>query len=175
MIFSNLLLFKNLTSNITYMNREELKQKLREKLHGFKNKRTSNNSKDTTNTYEQTNNINNMPIKQKKKLMADAKKEIAKLKEDTRITPHIKELYSSVVKEFNKIKIPSPIELLNNPELAKQKFKEYLVDLIESCKKNNIQKEIFIELYLNSTYTKYHVELLGREVVPEKLRDLLNF
>jgi hypothetical protein len=58
--------------------------------------------------------------------------------------------------------------------LAASKLKEYYVSLIEKCKTENIPKECFIKDYLNSLYTEYHVCTLGRDVVPEKLRNDLN-
>jgi hypothetical protein len=92
-----------------------------------------------------------------------------------KVEPVMDELYEKVCLDFkdSNISIPKPIELLNNPNKAKDKFKEYLENVIETCKKNAVPKESFIKDYLNSSYTKYYVGVLGREIIPEKLSLLI--
>ena len=92
-----------------------------------------------------------------------------------KVTPKMNELYEKVCLDFkdSNISIPKPVELLNNPNTSKDKFKEYLENVIETCKKNAIPRESFIKDYLNSSYTKYYVEVLGREIIPEKLSQLI--
>jgi hypothetical protein len=92
-----------------------------------------------------------------------------------KVTKRMSELYETVCLDFKEsnITIPKPIELLNNPNLSKEKFKEYLENIIEVCKTNNVSKESFVNDYLNSSYTKYHIEVLGRQIIPEKLSSLI--
>jgi len=143
--------------------KEELRQKLRDKINGKRNQRLPTGVADDNKK---------VPMTQKKynKLLAEATKELTQLKTDDRVTPAMNELYENTCKTFSDIKVPTPSELLNNPELAKSKFKEYLVGLIDMCKQNNVPRETFISKYLNSLYTEYHVVTLGIDVVPEKLQ-----
>lgn len=92
-----------------------------------------------------------------------------------KITPKMNELYEKVCLDFkdSNISVPKPVELLNNPNMSKDKFKEYLENVIETCKRNAISRESFIKDYLNSSYTKYYIEVLGREIIPEKLSLLI--
>jgi len=149
------------------LSKEDLRQKLRDKISGKRNQRMPTSIADETKK---------VPMTQKKynKLVAEATKELATLKEDGRVSPLMTEFYNLTCKKYDKIKIPTPSELLDNPELAKTKFKEYLVDLIDTCKQKNIPREMFIKEYLNSLYTEYHVCILGIDVVPEKLRENLD-
>ena len=90
-------------------NREELRRRLREKISNKRQPKQQVNQK----TYN--------------KMMEELATEMKKMNEDERITPKMLELYDKVSKKFDKIKVPSPLELLNNQELGKQKFKEYLI------------------------------------------------
>jgi allophanate hydrolase subunit 1 len=138
------------------LTREDIRMKLRSKLRGFKNHVPVNKQKVTQKEYD--------------KLINDAKNELTKLQQDERITPEIMLLYKKVNDQFKNIEIPSPLQLLNGPEIGKQKFIEYLSKLIEMCKENNITRERFVKDFLNSDYTNYHIAVLGIEIVPEKLR-----
>jgi len=152
------------------LTKEELRQKLRDKINGRKMQRMPSSQVDDA--------IKKKPVtkKQYNKLVSESSKEIkelAKLNEDSRVSPLMMGFYDLAVKTYNEIKIPSPIELINNVEDAKKNFKEYLVGLIDACKKSNVPRETFVSQYLNSLYTEYHVAVLGVEVVPEKLRSEL--
>jgi hypothetical protein len=134
----------------------EARMKLRAKLNSFKNHMPSNKQAVTEKEY--------------KKMMSEARKELRNLQEDPRVTPRMMELYQKVSQEYTQVKIPSPIELLNNQDDAKEKLREYFASLIEKCKQLNVTKEKFISDYLNSSYTEYYVTVLGSEVIPETLR-----
>lgn len=99
--------------------------------------------------------------------------ELKKINEDPRITPKMKELYELALKTYDKTKVPSPLEMLNNVEIAREKFKLYVDALIKVCKKNNITREVFINDYLNGIYTDYFVTVLGIEIVPENIRSYI--
>lgn len=133
--------------------REELRQKLRNKIASKKQPKVQVNP----NEYKQ--------------MMKQMKEELAKMNSDERISPKMMDMYNKVSMTFAEIKVPSPLELLNNQELGKHKFKEYLCNLIKSCAEKNISKDIFIKDYLNSDYTHYHIAVLGKDVIPEKLRE----
>lgn len=133
--------------------RNELRRKLREKITGMRQPKKQ------------------VTQKTQNQMTSQLKTEIKKMSEDDRITKRMIELYAKVTDTYNKVKIPSPLELFNNQDLAKQKFKEYLSNLIKTCGENNIPKEKFISDYLNSEYTQYHVAVLGKDIVPDKLRD----
>jgi hypothetical protein len=134
----------------------EARMKLREKLKGFKNHVPANKQMVTEKEY--------------KKMMSEVRKELKNLQEDPRVTPRMMELYQKVSQEYTQVKIPSPVELLNNQEDAKEKLREYFASLIDKCKQMNITKEKFISDYLNSSYTEYYVNVLGSDVIPETLR-----
>lgn len=152
--------------------REELRLRLKQKISGFRNQRVPSSQIDESVPPNLTKK-KQVNQKQYNKLINEAKKELEKMNNDPRITPVMEELYEMSVKTYSKFTIPKPVELLNNVELATSKFKDYIVNLIDTCKKNNISKEVFIKDYLNSLYTDYHVAVLGKEIVPEKLRPLL--
>lgn len=108
-------------------------------------------------------------------MVNEAKTEIQKLQNDDRVTLKMIELYKKTCDEYKKITIPTPLEMLNNSEETRLKLREYYIALIDSCKKNNISQEKFIYEYLNSIYTKYHIEVLGIECIPDKLRSDIVF
>lgn len=111
--------------------------------------------------------------KEHKKMIAMLGTELKKINEDPRITPKMKELYELALKTYDKTKVPSPLEMLNNVEIAREKFKLYVDALIKVCKKNNITREVFINDYLNGIYTDYFVTVLGIEIVPENIRSYI--
>jgi len=156
------------------MNREELRKKLQNKLKGMKNNRTSKVT-DKEQVIDNTNMLKNMP--KSKKDLDNLKKEMNKMLNNTntvKVTALMESYYDLTVKKYDKIKIPTPQELLMNVEVAKNNFKDYLNALIDNCKEKNISKEVFIKDYLNSLYTEYHVVVLTIDVVPEKLRSQLS-
>jgi len=156
------------------MNREELRKKLQNKLKGMKNNRTSKVT-DKEQVIDNTNMLKNMP--KSKKDLDNLKKEMNKMLNNTntvKVTDLMESYYDLTVKKYDKIKIPTPQELLMNVEVAKNNFKDYLNALIDNCKEKNISKEVFIKDYLNSLYTEYHVVVLTIDVVPEKLRSQLS-
>jgi hypothetical protein len=138
------------------LSKAELKMKLRNKIASFKNHQPANRQAISEKEYN--------------KMMREAKLEMQKLQKDDRVKPRMIELYKKTCNEFKNVTIPTPIEMLNNPEDARIKLREYYTMLINSCRENNISREKFISDYLNSVYTQYHVEVLGIECVPEKLR-----
>lgn len=115
--------------------------------------------------------------KEYKKAMATLNTEFKKVNEDPRINKEMKTLYQQCITTYPNIKIPSPVELLNNAEAAAKNYEEYISTLLDTCKKQQITREKFIDDYLNGLYTQYYVTTLGIEIVPEKLRNLvkLNF
>ncbi len=134
----------------------ECRAKLRQKLKNFKNHQPANRQ----------------PINEKEynKMMREAKLKIQKLQNDERVTPKMIDLYKRTCNEFTGTTIPTPIEMLDNVDETRINLREYFQTLIENCKKNNVSREKFIADYLNSVYTKYHVEVLGIDVIPERLR-----
>jgi hypothetical protein len=138
------------------LKREELKKKLYSKISTMKFK----NNKIAVNP------------KQYGDIIKQVSTEIDKIKNDERITNRMSELYKMVKKELN-IDIPSPKELLHNIDLAKEKFKEYLKYIILYCKTENIKENIF-KKYINSIYTKYYIEVLTIDVIPEKIRKFID-
>lgn len=144
------------TTSEKKLTKQELRMKLRNKINSFKN--------------HMPGNMQIVTEKEYKKIMQETRREMKKLQEDERVTPKMMVLYEMVKSEFTQVNIPTPVEMLNNPEETRQKLKEYFSTLIEQCKKNNVSRESFIENYLNSNYTKYHIEVLGIDIIPEKLR-----
>lgn len=138
------------------LTRAEMKQKLRNKIASFKKHQPSNKQAITEKEYN--------------KMMNEAKLEMQKLQQDERVTPKMMELYKKTCDEYKQVVIPTPVEMLNNQDEAILKLREYYSTLINSCKKNNVSRDKFISDYLNSTYTKYHVEVLGINCVPDKIR-----
>ena len=111
--------------------------------------------------------------KEYKKAMSTLNSEFKKVNEDARITVQMKNLYQNCISTYSKITIPSPVELLNNVEIATKNYNDYISTLLATCKKNQVSKEKFVDDYLNSLYTQYYVTVLGLEVVPEKLREFI--
>ena len=140
------------------LTKEELRQKLRAKI------ASARQPQQKAVTQKQYNNM-----------MKTVKKEMNKFKQDDRVTDEMLLLYNKLNTEYKQVKVPSPSELLNNIELAKTKFKEYLKSLIEKCKEYNISQQKFEKDYLNSEYTRYMVIVVGLEIVPESLRSKINF
>jgi hypothetical protein len=138
------------------LTKAELKLKMKNKMASFKNHQPSNRQ----------------PISEKdyNKMMNEARHEIQNLQKDDRVTPRMIELYKKTCNEYKQVTIPSPLEMLNNQEEARSKLREYYGTLINNCKEMNISREKFVSDYLNSSYTKYHIEVLGIDCVPEKLR-----
>jgi hypothetical protein len=110
--------------------------------------------------------------KEYNKMVSGLNHELKKLNTDPRITPRMKELYERAVKTYDKLQIPSPLELLSHVEKATKKFHEFMTNMIATCKKNNIPREEFIDEYLNSLFSQYYVEVLGDDIVPENLRSM---
>lgn len=113
-----------------------------------------------------------MDAKQYSKLQKEIKEQIKQIKNDPRITDTMMLLHKKVIEEIREVEIPSPLELLNNQQLAREKFESWCFNLIDTCKKHNIPKEQFGKI-LNSTYTKYHIAVLGMDIVPERLRKFI--
>jgi len=139
------------------LTKEELRQRLRSKI----------------STMRTCNNKVQVNQKQYNQIMKQMNEELVKMKEDERITEKMQQLYQEVKETYKSIKVPTPKELLENMDLAKEKFKEYLTSLIDDCKKNGITPDKFKE-HLNNKYTEYHIEVLGREIIPEKLLPLIS-
>jgi hypothetical protein len=140
------------------LTREELRQKLRAKI------ASARQPQQKAVTQKQYN-----------KMMKTVKSEMKKLKQDDRVTDEMLLLYDKLNNEYKQVKVPSPSEILNNIDLAKTKFKEYLKSLIDKCKEYNISQQKFEKDYLNSEYTRYMVMVAGLEIVPESLRSRINF
>lgn len=138
------------------LTKAEIRQKLRNKIASFKNHQPANRQAITEKEYN--------------KMMQKAKLEMRNLQKDERVTPRMIELYKKTCNEYKQVTIPNPLEMLNNQEESRTKLREYYGTLINNCKEMNVSREKFISDYLNSTYTKYHVEVLGIDCVPEKLR-----
>jgi len=136
-------------------NQDMLKKKLRDKIKTKRESRPSMNQKEYN------------------KMMNTLRKEMNETMKDERITEEMRMLYKKVRDEMVDIEIPTPEEIMKNSEIATEKFKEYLRGIVSYCKKNNITKEEFIEIYLNSNYVKYNVAVLGLEIIPEQLRGLV--
>lgn len=137
------------------LTREQIRQKLRNKIA---------NARQPLMTQKQYN-----------KMVKKSKKEMKKLKKDSRITDEMLLLYDKLNNEFTLSKVPSPSEILNNVELAKKEFTEYLRTLISKCKELDISQQTFEKDYLNSEYTRYLVMVAGMDIVPESLRSRINF
>jgi len=146
------------TTNKT-ISREDLQEKL-------KQRRDQSRKNDVMET------INNMSKKQHNKIQKDVKKQMKQMKEDPRITDEMIELHKKCMKELPNIEIPSPLELLNNQTLAKERFEAYINNLIKICMDKNLSKTKFIEM-LNSTYTTYNIKIFGLDIVPENLRQYI--
>ena len=87
--------------------REELKKRLRSKINGYK-KHQPPSMRVTPKEYS--------------KMMDQMKEELKKMNDDERITPKMTELYYKTKSTYNKVEIPSPLELLNNQDLGCQKY-----------------------------------------------------
>lgn len=146
-----------LGNNQKQPSRDELRARLRQKQEAARGGKNMNM------------NLNSMSKKQYNKLQKEVKQQIKQIKEDPRITDDMMLYHKKCLEELKDIEVPSPLELLNNEQLARGKFAQYLANLIKSCKEKNVPKEHFGSI-INSTYTQYHVKVFGIDIVPEKLR-----
>ena len=89
------------------------------------------------------NNTNKMSQKKYSKLQKEVKQQMKKMKEDPRITPEMILYHKKCIEEIPNFEIPSPLELLNNEQNAREQFNSYLSNTIKSCADNNIPKEQF--------------------------------
>lgn len=126
-------------------------------------------------------NNTRIPVSEKEhnKMVNQMKKEMTQLQNDPRITSKMTELYKQACKLYTtnnkkKMVIASPFELLKNETMAKQKFAEYLSTLLMTCKEKQIEQTEFVNTYLNSIYNKYHIEVLGIDIIPVKLQPFIN-
>lgn len=137
------------------VSREELLNRLKEKRAGLRQPKIQVSEKD----YKQA--------------MSSLTNEMKKVNEDSRITLQMKDLYQKTIVAYDKIKIPSPVELLNNVDTATKQFEQHINGMLAKCKHDKVSKEKFVDEYLNSLYTQYYISVLGLNVVPEKLRNLI--
>ena len=121
--------------NKTSSHREELKQKLKDRIN-------------------QNKQINNKPShKLKQKLEKDAKKEKQEVDNDPRVTHNMKHYFIKALRTYEGLDLANPVEILNNPEKYKLDYYKFSIDLL---KKNNGDSSV-----LNNPYCDYMKEVLG--------------
>jgi len=127
---------KSLQSEInTRSNRDELKQKLRDKI-------------------AETKNLNNRPSQQtKNKLEKDAKREKKEVDNDPRVTYVMKHLFIQALQKYPGMDLANPSEVLNNKEKYTLEYYKFSIQLL---KDNNNNPDI-----LDNHYCRYMKEVLG--------------
>jgi hypothetical protein len=127
---------KSLQSEINSRpNRDELKQKLRDKI-------------------AETKNLNNRPSQQtKNKLEKDAKREKKEVDNDPRVTYVMKHLFVQALQKYPGMDLANPSEVLNNKEKYTLNYYNFSIQLL---KENNNNLEI-----LDNPYCRYMKEVLG--------------
>jgi hypothetical protein len=125
----------SLQNEINLNSREQLKQKLRDKINQNKLK-------------------NNKPsVQMKQKLEKDAKREKAIVDNDPRVTDKMKYLFIRALKSYEGIDLANPVEILNNPDKYQLDYYNFSIQLL---KNNNNNNDI-----LNNPYCDYMKEVLG--------------
>lgn len=125
----------SLQNEINLNSRDQLKQKLRDKINQNKLK-------------------NNKPsIQMKQKLEKDAKREKTIVDSDPRVTDKMKYLFIRALKSYEGIDLANPVEILNNPDKYKLDYYNFSIQLL---KNNNNNNDI-----LNNPYCDYMKEVLG--------------
>jgi hypothetical protein len=115
--------------------RDQLKQKLREKI---------NKSKEITNKPS---------AQMKQKLEKDAKKEKKEVDNDPRVTLVMKNYFIKALQSYPGLDLANPVEILNNPDEYKLEYYNFATDLL---KKSNNDPSV-----LNNPYCDYLKEILG--------------
>jgi hypothetical protein len=124
-----------LQNDINLNTREQLRQKLHDKINQNKQK-------------------NNKPsFQMKQKLEKDAKREKAIVDNDTRVTDKMKYKFIMALKSYEGIDLANPVEILNNPDKYKLDYYKFCINLLNN---NNNNSDI-----LNNPYCDYMKEVLG--------------
>jgi hypothetical protein len=130
------------------MNRELLKQKLRESMSKKKMSRSRPNAK---------------KIKKMKEEYGDLLKDL----KDQRLTPHMLELYKNAL--FKYPNISKPNEILDNPNKYKKEYGDYVLEIIKESKEKTLNKTAVKALFDNE-YTEYLTHMLNIPAVPDFLK-----
>jgi hypothetical protein len=131
------------------MNRELLRQKLREKINNKKSNRNQPNLKQLKKTKEEYNN----------------------LLKDQRVTPEMLNLYTNAFRKYTNNKIPKPNEILDNCEKYKDEYGKYILNIIKNAKEEKLGIAE-IKLLLNNEYSEYLTHMLGIPKLPDFLNKL---
>ena len=131
------------------MNRELLRQKLREKINNKKSNRNQPNLKQLKKTKEEYNN----------------------LLKDQRVTPEMLNLYTNAFRKYTNNKIPKPNEILDNCEKYKDEYGKYILNIIKNAKEEKLGIAE-IKLLLNNEYSEYLTHMLGIPKFPDFLNKL---
>jgi hypothetical protein len=131
------------------MNRELLKQKLRESMNKKKLTRARPNAK---------------KIKQMKEDYGDILKDF----KDPRITQHMLQLYTKAL--FKYPNISKPNNILDNPEKYKKEYGKYVLEIIKKAKDDKLDIPTIKALFDNE-YTEYLTHILNIPKLPDFLKD----
>lgn len=131
------------------MNRELLRQKLREKINNKKSNRNQPNLKQLKKTKEEYNN----------------------LLKDQRVTPEMLNLYTNAFSKYTNNKIPKPNEILDNCKKYKDEYSKYVLNIIKNAKEEKLGITE-IKLLLNNEYSEYLTHMLGIPKIPDFLNKL---
>ena len=129
------------------MNREELRQKLRNKINKSRNERKSKRGKDENIIKTEMN--------------------------DSRITEIMINSYNELRSNFPNLNIKTPSQLLDNLEETTNEFKLYIMEMLKLGKTNNIEPDQ-LKNSLDNLYTRYIISVCGIQIVPEKLQFLFS-
>jgi hypothetical protein len=132
---ANSILPTSLQSEINHNPRNELKEKLKQKINQLKNEK-------------------NRPSEQlKKKLEKDAKQEKKEVDNDPRVTDNMKRLFLHALRTYQGMDLANPHEILNSKEKYTLEYYNFSIQLL---KENNNNNEL-----LNNPYCNYMKEVLG--------------
>lgn len=129
------------------MNREILRQKLHDKMNQKKLSR----------------------MKPKNKEINKMKEEYSDLLKDNRITIRMLELYSSALLKYPNNNIPKPNEILDDPDKYKKVYSNYILEIINESKKNNLGINA-TKLLFDNEYTNYLTHVLNIPKMPNFLK-----
>ena len=124
--------------------REELKQKLRNKIKDKKN-----------NT-----NLNNI-----QQLQKEAKQEM----QDSGISMQLLNKYRTAITTFKNVKIATPFEVLANKDTYLKEYSNYVLIAIKEAKENKYNIET-IKRMLTNSYTDYMTSMLNLPLLPSWLK-----
>lgn len=124
-------------------NREELRAKLRQKI-GVKRAFRDGSAK---------------------KGLDEAKDILRRMDRDTRVSTDMVQMYRRAIEEFPTNDIPSPMDILDDPQRFKAEHEAFLHSLMTKCKAGQLEASE-VKTLMDNAYHRYMTHVLGVPLLP---------